>query len=283
MHVRDLVDLAGLVALNGPLLIHGPASTSQAHLEQYWATSKCRFDSWNRALRAAPQAAVERSAADCDRVVELRAVFDEIFVGEILTRVWSAVLVARDRRSHAGVDEPLARSVLGSHVEARNRALELLLKGHVFSARQAVSLNRLLRRTERWTDVLIGGLLAECDALEFAVDAERAADFASELARRRAAPGGTHAWRLTLTSLRNSFQRGLAPMAANPDANARITASILGCFPGELFDSTGLFRSLWMMRLSAVASDAQGLIDDLLGPPPPVEPGGSTFSRRRLL
>jgi hypothetical protein len=110
--------------------------------------------------------------------------------------------------------------------------------------------------------------LGECDAREFAVDAERAIDFASELDGRRKLPGGGQAWRLTLVSLRNAFQKGLCPLAANPEANARITAGILGCFPGELFDSTGLFSSLWMVRMSAVASDAQGMIDELLGTGP---------------
>lgn len=278
-----MVEVAGLVALNGPLIVRGAASLSQAHLEQYWATSKCRFESWNRALRSSARHVVERSPAGFDNVVELRAVLDEIFVGEILTRVWSAVLVAHDRHWRAGVDEPLARSVLVSHVEARNRALGLLLDGGTFSRRQAVSLNRLRLRAERWTDVLIGGLPGDCDAREFAADPARAADFAADLALRRDAPGGRQCWRLTLVSLRNAFQKGLCPLAANPDANDRITASILGCFPGELFDSTGLFSSLWMMRLKAVASDAQGMIDDLLGPEPQASASsGSVFPHRRL-
>jgi hypothetical protein len=71
---------------------------------------------------------------------------------------------------------------------------------------------------------------------------------------------------LTLVALRNAFQAGVSPLAANADGNARITASILGCFPADLFDSTGLFQSLWMLRLSANASDAQGLISELLRP-----------------
>lgn len=72
-------------------------------------------------------------------------------------------------------------------------------------------------------------------------------------------------------------------MAANPDANARITASILGCFPAELFDSTGMFHSLWMVRLTTTASDAQGMLDELLqGELPAERPGGLRRSRRRL-
>jgi hypothetical protein len=282
MHVRDLVEVAGVVALNGPLIVRRAESLSQTHLEQYWTTSKCRCENWHRALKYFAPAADERSRQDFDNCMELRSTLDEIFVSELLTRVWCAVLVAHDRQWQMSVDEHLARSVLISHMEARHRALALLLDTQGFSMREALAINRLRRRTERWSDVLIGGLLGEADVREFAVDTDRAIDFAADLDRRRASPGGRQAWRLTLVSLRNAFQKGLCPIAANPDANARITASILGCFPDELFDSTGLLQSLWMMRLSTVASDAQGMIEDLLRPDPQVDTawrGG--LSRRR--
>ena len=124
----------------------------------------------------------------------------------------------------------------------------------------------------------MGGLLQMNNVREFAVDAERADDFAIDLAQQRNHAGGRHAWRMTLVSLRNAFQAGLSPVAANPDANARIAAGILGCFHEELFDSTGMLRSLWMIRLSANASDAQGMIRELLEPEH--KPADSTALRR---
>ncbi|MEX2113638.1 MAG: hypothetical protein WD845_10660, partial [Pirellulales bacterium] len=132
------------------------------------------------------------------------------------------------------------------------------------------AVNRLRRRAERWIDVLIGGLLHLCDVREFAVEVERAEDFELDLARHRGDARARQAWRLTLVSMRNAFHTGMSAVAANPDANARITASILGCFPGELFDSTGMFQSLWMTRLTANASDAQGMIGELLEPASPI-------------
>ena len=140
--------------------------------------------------------------------------------------------------------------------------------------------NRLRRRVERWCDVLLGGLLHEFDAREFAFEPARAEDFAADLARQRNDPAGRNAWRLLLVSLRNAFQSGLSPLCANPEANARIASAVLGSFHEELFDSTGLFKSLWMMRMTATASDAQGMISELLAPatPPPAlrrsRPGG---------
>ena len=151
----------------------------------------------------------------------------------------------------------------------------MLLQGGPITTQQGVSINRLRRRSERWTDVLLGGLWQLGNVREFAIESERAVDFAIELAERRGRPEGAQAWRLTLVSLHNAFQVGMSPVAANAEANARITASILGCFPVELFDSTGLFCSLWMVRMSANTSDAQGLISELLDatlPPTPPQP-----------
>src|SRR5205823_4001860 len=102
-------------------------------------------------------------------------------------------------------------------------------------------------------------------------------------AHERNQPPGRHAWRFTLVSLRNAFQSGLSPLVANGEANARIAAAILGCFPAETFDSTGLFQSLWMMRLSATASDAQGMISDLLRSSlPPNRRPSENRQRRRI-
>jgi hypothetical protein len=280
MHVREMVEVAGLVALHGPLLVKGPAAPSSTHLEQYWSASRCRFESWSRALKA--HAAADDAHEESDPWVDIRATLDEIFTSEMLTRVWTAVLVAHDRHSGTDGAEAIARNVLSTHMEARHRALALLTHSRQFNTEQAVALNRLRRRSERWSDVLLGGVWHVGDAREFAVEAERAADFADELAYQRNVPGGLHAWRLTLVSLRNAFQRGLAPLAANPDANARIVAAILGSFQGELFDSTGVFKSPWMMRLSDAANDAQGLLCELLQPTPRrPEPEPTDRPRRR--
>jgi hypothetical protein len=271
-----------MVALNGPLLVCGRLPPNSTHLEQYRSSSRSRFDNWSRDLKSYSALNLQDSRQNLDRWIEVRAALDEILTSEILTRVWSAVLVACDRSAGASLAEPIARSVLASHLEARHRALELLVHGRGVSTPQAVALNRLRRRAERWTDVLVGGLLHLADVREFAVEPERAEDFAADLALRRSHPGGLHAWRMTLVSLHNAFRAGLSPLAANPDANARITASILGCFPADLFDSTGLFQSLWMLRLAANTSDVQGMISDLLrpGPQPRMDPSAIRHKRR---
>ena len=189
---------------------------------------------------------------------------EEILTGEILTRVWAAVLCAYDRAHGAELAEPIARSVLIGHLEARHRVLTLLVQGPGIDADEAVKLNYLRRRSERWTDLLVGYLSPLLDTGEFAIDSRRARDFAQDLKYQGNFPGGRHAWPLVLASLRSAFRQGLGPLSPNADLNARIAASILSCFPPELFDSTGLFRSLWLLRLANVTNDAQGMIRELL-------------------
>src|SRR5262245_51650117 len=106
MHVRELVEVAGLVALNGPLVIQGSAPLETAYVERYWSTSKCRSDEWHRWLKLCATRAAEPADQRRETWKQLAAVFQEIFVSELLSRVWTAVLTARDRRAGTGTAEP---------------------------------------------------------------------------------------------------------------------------------------------------------------------------------
>ncbi len=176
----------------------------------------------------------------------VRGVLEEILSGEVLTRVWTAVLCLHDRQ-HGGTEfESLARSIMIGHMEARHRVLLLLVRGPGIDAEGAVKLNHLRRRSERWTDLLVGRLARFGDVAEFAVDADRAVEFSRDLEFQTDQEGGRQAWRLLQASLRAAFQCGLAPVSPNADLNAQIASAILACFPADLFDSTACSaRSGW--------------------------------------
>jgi hypothetical protein len=154
--------------------------------------------------------------------------------------------------------------------------LKLLVRGQGIGAEDLVRLNRLRRRAERWTDLLVGNLAGMHGVGEFAISPQRAKEFSEDLRDN----GNEFVWSLTLASLRAAFQRGLGVVSPNEDLNARIAASILACFPEELFDSTGLFQSLWLMRMTSVAVDTQGMIDELIGQDSLKPSGSSDFAPR---
>jgi len=276
MHARELVELASILSAQGPMLIRGTPQLSNHGAQEYWTASKCRLDRWARNLRSF---AADASQSDATAVrVQwpfVRGVLEEILTGEVLTRVWTAVLCLYDRERGGNEFESLARSIMIGHLEARHRVLMLLVRGPGVDAEGAVKLNHLRRRTERWTDLLVGHLARYGDVAEFAIDVDRAIEFSRDLEFQTDQESGRHAWPLLQASLRAAFQRGLAPVSPNEDVNAKIAAAVLSCFPADLFDSTGLFRSLWLDRMANVTSDVQGMIETLVAPGPPEMVGRS--------
>lgn len=266
MHVRGLIELAGILATHGPVLLHGREPLSAESIEQYWTTSKVRLDRWAWALKQFRQQADAKPQGRPQPA--MRGVLEEVLVSELLTRVWTAVLSIYDRQRGDAEVEPVGRSVLLGHMEARHRVLTLMLHGPGLDAEAALDLNHVRRRAERWTDLLIGSLMRIEDVSEFAIEPDRAKDFADDIRERGLLRGGRQAWSLTMASLKAAFRNGLSPVSPNSDLNARIASSILSCFPPETFDSTGLFRSVWLMRLADVADDAQGMIEEILSDTP---------------
>jgi hypothetical protein len=272
MHSRELVELAALASSHGLVLIRSSqASLPIEGLGQYWSASKCRQDRWRRALNAAVDSPPEGSPLD--RLTQraapdeqpassrtLTAAIEEILLSEVLTRVWTALMSAFDERHGSAENAPVAESVLAGHAEARNGALTLLVQGPGVSSQEAVLLNQLRRRAERWTDLLVGHICLEHDVSRFAPNPETAQEFASDLRHQQAWSADNQAWPLALASLRAAFRHGTFGPTPNGDLNRQIAAGVLACLPPELFDATGLMQSLWMTRITRAADDAEGLI-----------------------
>ncbi len=264
MHARELAELAALISTHGPVFVRSGLPIPERNIEEYWVASKCRLDRWGRTLKQISTRAVQEGPlSTVAQEASVRGVVEEVFTGEVLTRVWAAVACAHDRRLEADLAEPIARGVLIGHLEARHRVLTMLLQGAAVSSELGVKLNRLRRHTERWTDMFVGYLTGLEDVAEFAVDPERARDFAEDLRFQAKMPGGRHAWPLIQASLRAALDKGLGAVSPNGDLNARIAQSILGCLQPELFDGTGQFRTLWLDRMTNTADDAEGMLEEL--------------------
>jgi hypothetical protein len=263
MQARELVELSAMVSAQGPALVRQAPRLSSSALEEYWTASKIRLDRWSHALR--DYAAEAGSPANfMPPWPALKGVAEEILTGEILARVWSLILCAHDRTHQHCEAEPIARSVLLGHLETRHRALTFLLRPGVLDIPDILQINQFRCRCERWTDLLVGYLSGLYPIGEFAVDPRRAGDFARDLNYQNHSASGRQAWPVVLSSLQSAFREGLVPESPNADLNARIAAAVLAVFPAELFDSTGLYHSLWLTRLMNAAQDAQGMIDELM-------------------
>jgi hypothetical protein len=275
MHIRFHADLAATLVRYSSTLIETRGRFGAENLEQYWTYSKVRADRWGRAFQDYHRAT---NAPTARHWPELRPVAEEILVADILTRVWTAILCLHDRFNHREESEPIARSVWIGQQEARNRVLSLLANDHRVPAHDAVEIDRLRRRTERWSDLLLGNLAQRYHVGEFTVDSERTGQFAADL--DDSFGHEQVSWSLLAASLRESFTERIANGGPSEEFNAAIAASIVGCFPPDAFLGTGIVRSLWQTRIANATTDAQGLIESLLRDHSPVRAASHPGSSR---
>jgi hypothetical protein len=273
MHARELVDLAAVVATEAPVWVRGLRHLSPAGAARYWSASRTRLDRWAgelnrlRAQHLDLGQSVGSGAAESleDRIavtMTLIPLAEEILTGEILTRVWCAFLSAWDQLRRGDEVEPLGRSIYRGHLEVRNRLLSLMLEPELLSPREADSLNRLRRASERWTDLLLGQMLSLADVTFVAHSPSRAEDFAR--GGRSRTPHSETAAALVRVGLSGAFSNHFHGSTGGGPLNRRIAQGILACLDPTLFDSSGVPQSHWWARLLEASTDAQVMIDDLL-------------------
>jgi hypothetical protein len=124
---------------------------------------------------------------------------------------------------------------------------------------------------------MLGYVYLEQPAGEFTFDRTRAEDFAEDLRHERRAGTDQNAWRLVHASLTAAFERESRRTAVSAELNEQIAAAVIGGLEPELFDSLGVLKSLWQVRLAQVAHDTQGMLTELLSTEPlyndPTAPG----------
>ena len=277
MHVRDMVELGASIAAHGTLFVQHSKMLTQRHMEQYWLASRSRHDRWFQALKAYEQA---NPLGKEDHWPFIQAIVEEILASELLTRTWAAVGCCFDGQHQSSDFEPIVRSVLTGHLEARNRVLHVLVRGQGFSVAEGVRLNRLRRQTERWTDMMLGYLACEHNVDDFAFNPELVREFATDLGYEKRSTANEPAWQLTLASLRATYYRNLLTDSPHGELNQRIAASILACLQSDLFDSIDTLKSHWLLRISQITEETQGLVDDLMKVDEPL-PNRFTQSRSR--
>ena len=137
--------------------------------------------------------------------------------------------------------------------------LRLLLHSTFIPAEQLSELDRLRRRVERWTDVLLGPLVAHYgnELADFAFDPRRARDFGEDQSQARFGSTSRPAWSFLLAGLRSAFPSPPGHTSAN-DPTLPILRSIMALFPDNAFHSEGPIQSLQQTRVARASEQPEG-------------------------
>lgn len=262
MHAQQLAEIGGWLSISSQVFTRGGIPAEATNAMRYWSASKCRLQRWQAALKV-----FEKDFAEpCEmhnpwHAIEV--VIQEILISELLTRVWTVVLIQHDRVFEHDEMQSIGHSVFIGHLEARSRALRLMIHNRADNQRAFDRLEELRRRMERWTDLLLSRVSDLDLAIQFGFDEHRVRDFAGDRHlenhdRRNQMEA------LLLASLKSSLQQDILTWTANPDLNQEIAAGVLACIPGDRFDSTGIPKSIMLMQMEQVQSDTHAMVASLI-------------------
>jgi hypothetical protein len=251
MHCIELAELASLMAYQSPALFMMRPAVSHDSLNRYWIQSRLRLEQWHRWLgEYATLESARRPVAMQAWWNQHTSLLEEVLVSETLVRVFAGVGAGLDAVHDQREIEPVTHSVFLSHLEARNRVLQLMLFGRGGSITQTMQLNRLRRACERWTDRLLAPIVAHHPGAHvYCVDAARANAHASEWREESCADALSMSAVLARVAMQTTLAARTGTQPAMPLANLEIAQSVMACFNAECFDSVGMPRSLSRVRI----------------------------------
>ena len=261
MHAIQLANIANWAAFNSAQLVHGQEPISALMCNEYWTQSKCRQQRWMTALKMFEKD-IRDGSGKHDPWPAIEIVIQEIFISEMLTRVWSAIMIIHDDEQKTDELANIAHSIHIGHVEAKNRAMRLLLEDPTANPESFDQLNKLRRKVERWTDLLLGQLPNLETATLFAYQANRVADFSEEKAQYTSNQS-TARQLIFANSMPDDLRQFANRYPANPELNRKIAGGLLNCFSTDRFDSLGLPKSILRIWLEKATLDTQLYLENL--------------------
>ncbi len=244
LSVSSLADVALLASRIGRIAIENQTEPPAAALREFWQQSRelqqmwtSRLDQWTPA--ADPQ------------LRQLSQLATQMFGCELMTRVWSTVLLGIDRQTGRDDLSRIARNAVSGLLQIRHGVMSRLLQLPESATPRVAEIERLRRRCDRWTDLLIGNLAGNSDLFEFAFDVDRARDFALESIQFDPSTGPHPVEHLVAAGLRMAFLGQLPESQLTDPAFQRLVQSILGALPQAAFHEDGSLRSLLERRVSS--------------------------------
>lgn len=229
MHARRHVELASWLTINAEAIVQCEFGDAA----DFWTAAKCRMDRWHQTLKMF-QNDLNKDDPNHSPWHAIAAVVEEVIISEMLTRVLAALLSEHDARNGTERFFAISQSVLLGHLEARNRALKLLVDADDSHLAITGQLNRLRRVVERWTDMLLSQLPRPVNASHFAFDHDRVMDFADD----RLPPEKDHPVNRTSVleiSMLKDIYSLTGKYSANPDLNRYIATGIIATIVTDRF------------------------------------------------
>lgn len=235
MKLAYLTEVAALMAAHSELFLEYADELPNQVVGDYYILSRNRFNRWMRDLNDLEHGLSLRDpmymAGLMTRRSATRSLAEQVLINEMVSRVWTVLVVARDKyRGHDRI-VPVAHNIFLGHLSVRHKALSVCLTDDRLSAGDLAAIDKLRASTERWSDLLCCHLMDRFDLWQYAYHADRAKEYLNDRHDQHAISQSSQSWVLILAGMRYSFpdQDGLA--ATIHDDDRAITRLMLSSFP----------------------------------------------------
>lgn len=263
MHASRLVELAAIVASQHRLLCQQAVGADFWAADQFWVLCRARVNEWMRSLHRSETLNPHQDDFDPTTFWQYtRPVIEEVLLSEVCTRLWCAVLSTIEQQRHPGELDPIARSVFVSNLEARRRALRLILFAKGLPNISTSSLNTMRLTCEAWTDYLLAELPTVSLSQQFGFDRLRIQRIHQSL--RQHEHQTSSAVRQRSRTVAMQYYLATCPLspAGCLELNSEIAAVILSCLPNAAFDGSGTQQIDFPVATDVLSVD---ILSDLYG------------------
>jgi len=242
MKLAYLTEVAAIMAAHSQLFIEQTDEISSEAVGDYYVLSRNRFNRWMRDLddleHSQPISDPLRSIGKTPGRPGARAIAEQILINEMISRIWTVLLLARDVSNGIDRIRPVARNIYLGHLAVRHKALGVVLGDDHMSSKDLLAIDQLQKSSERWTDLLCCSIMGQYNLWEFAFDKDRATEFFRDRVDQAGLSHRSRSWVLILAGLRHSFQDKDGLSATVHDDDRRLVRLMLDSFPANAPEMT---------------------------------------------
>ena len=243
MNVRHLAELAGILSVHALPIVESPGLGSAESFARLEEVFRRRSEAWAARMEGLCSGSHLWSALYAED--PRGPLIEEILVSEILTRIAAALLAAHGQRQG---DKPACRfaaDLFNHHQSDRRLALVEMLEMADAHNTTVRTLDRVRRRAERWTDILLGPLSCRFAVAPLAFDSARSQEYGRTILPYLTSPAGSG---LFAAGLHTAFPETLAGLPAHAGYHRETAAAVLGLLPADLFEQDGGLHPLRTVR-----------------------------------
>ena len=237
-----LTEVAALMAAHSRLFIEQPDELSAQAIGDYYILSRNRFNRWMRDLSDLEQGIGIRDPLNLIGLKPsrpaARTITEQILINEMVARIWTLLLLARDRAQNVDRIRPVAHNVFLGHLSVRHKSLGVVLNDPRICQDDLTAIDRIRKATERWTDMLCCPLMDEFDLWQYAFHEDKAREFFEDRVDHASLNHRSRAWVLILAGMRHSFPDTEGLAAPLHDDDRRLARLMLNSFPEDAPEMT---------------------------------------------